>query len=143
MAAPPAGAAMKIKRIAFNPPGEDSGTNRHLVREYVYLVNTGPNDVQLRGWKVIDRGRDHVYRFSSLFLEPGDTIHLRTGRGSDGAPVCEEGTECPENAHYDFYWKLDNYVWNNDGDRAKLIRPNGNVVDQCAYSGSADSPAAC
>lgn len=79
--ASPALAAICIKRINFDPAGADSGTNAHLNKEYVYIVNTGPNAVQLRGWKVFDRGRDHVYRFNSLYLEPGDTIHLRSGSG--------------------------------------------------------------
>lgn len=136
-------AAIKIKKIAFDPPGRDSGTNRHLNREWILIKNTGPNDVQMRGWKVFDRGRDHVYRFRSLSLESGDTIHLRTGRGFDGVPACKEGSPCPDNAHYDFHWGLDNYVWNNDGDRATLKRPNGTIVDRCAYDETADSPAPC
>ena len=97
----------------------------------------------MRGWKIVDRGRDHVFRFLPLLLEPGDTVRLHTGQGDGGAPTCEEGTECPENAHYDFYWKLDNYVWNNDGDRATLKNRAGEVVDRCAYTGSADSPTRC
>lgn len=140
----PAFAAIRIKKIAFDPPGRDSGTNRHLNREWILIKNTGPRAKQLRGWKVFDSGRDHVYRFNSIYLEPGDTIRLHTGRGSfDGAPACEEGTPCPEHAHNDFYWGLDNYVWNNDGDRATLKRPNGTIVDRCAYDETADSPAHC
>lgn len=97
----------------------------------------------MREWKIVDRGRDHAFRFFPLALEPGDTVRLHTGKGSGGAPVCVEGEPCPENRHYDEYWDLDNYVWNNDGDRARLIRPNGNIVDSCAYTASADSPVAC
>lgn len=41
------------------------------------------------------------------------------------------------------HWDLDNYVWNNDGDRATLKRPNGTIVDRCAYTASADSPYPC
>lgn len=140
----PAFAAIRIKQIAFNPPGWDSGTNRHLNREWILIKNTGPNDVQMRGWQVFDRYRDHVYRFNSIYLEPGDTIRLHTGRGSfDGAPACEEGTPCPEHAHNDFYWGLDSYVWNNSGDKATLKRPNGATVDRCIYTASASSPAPC
>jgi Lamin Tail Domain len=136
-------AAVKIKRIRFDPPGPDGGSNQHLNREYIFLVNTGPDAVQLRDWKVADRGRNHRYRFSSLYLEPNDTIHLRTGHGSDGAPVCEAGTPCPDHARYDFHWGLENPVWNNSADRARLIRPNGNVADRCSYSASDSSPVRC
>lgn len=63
--------------------------------------------------------------------------------GPAATPACEEGAPCPDNAHYEFYRGLDNYVWNNDGDKATLKRPNGTVVDQCAYTSSADSPLVC
>jgi hypothetical protein len=93
---------------------------------------------------ILDRGRDHVYRFTSkLNLDPGDTIHLRTGSGDDGAPTCEMGKPCPEHAHYDLYWNLDNYVWDNDGDLATLKNHEGEVVDRCRYAASADSPKRC
>lgn len=136
-------AGMSLKTLAFDPAGKDDGTNRSLTHEWIYLINDGSNGVQMRGWRIVDRGRDHVYRFGSLFLNPGDTVKLHSGRGSDGAPVCEQGEPCPKHAHYDFYWKLDNYVWNNGGDRARLIRPNGNIVDACTYTASADSPFDC
>lgn len=143
LAAPPAHAAMKIRTIAFDPAGRDDGTNRSLNKEWIYIVNTGPSDIQLRGWKIVDAGRDHVYRFPSLFVQDGDTIRLHTGRGRDGAPVCEAGSPCPDDLHFDLYLKLDNYVWNNGGDKARLIRPNGNIVDTCAYGGSSESPVSC
>jgi len=139
----PASAAMEIRRINFNPDGRDSATNSHLNREYIYLVNTGPQAQQLRGWKLFDRGREHVYRFGALHLEPGDTIHLRSGRGNDGAPVCEVGGSCPENTHYDFYWGLTEYAWDNGGDRATLINDAGSVVDRCRYGASASDPKRC
>jgi hypothetical protein len=37
------------------------------------------------------------------------------------------------------YWRQDNYVWNNDGDRARLKKPNGTTVDSCSYSGAGSS----
>ena len=142
--AAPANAAVEIRRIQFDPSGEDTGSNRHLNREYIYLVNTGNNAKQLRDWKGFDRDRDHVYRFTATYLEPGDTIRLRTGRGRfDGAPACEVGKPCPENAHYNFYWGLENYVWNNDGDTATLKNDEGAVVDRCRYTASVSSPKRC
>lgn len=74
---------------------------------------------------------------------PGDTIHLRTGRGSDGAPVCEVGTPCPDHAQYDMYWGLANYVWNNNGDVATLKNRAGTIVDRCRYGSSASNPKRC
>lgn len=137
--AAPAHAAIEIRSINFNPDGRDTGENSHLNREYLYLVNSGSRPVQLRGWKVFDRGREHVYRFGALYLQPEETIHLRTGRGDDGADVCEGG--CP--VFYDFYWDLDEYVWDNDGDRATLIDDTGNVRDRCGWGSGANSPKRC
>lgn len=139
----PAEAAIKIKRIHFDPPGEDTGTNSHLNREYIYLVNAGDSGVQLKGFKVFDSGRANVYRFPRLYLYPGDTIRLRTGRGSGGAPVCEEGTPCPENAHYDLYWGLEEYVWDNQGDKGVIKNSESEVIDRCAYGAAATSPHLC
>lgn len=137
--AAPAQAAIEIRRINFNPDGRDNGDNSHLNREYVYLVNTGSRPVQLRGWKIFDRGRAHVYRFGALYLRPEETVHLRTGRGDDGAAVCREG--CP--AFYSFYWDLTEYVWDNDGDRATVTDDNGRVRDRCRYGSAASSPKRC
>jgi hypothetical protein len=136
---------MQIKRIEFNPPGPDDRSHPHLNREYVYLVNTGDKPVQLNDWKVIDhRGRRHVYWFTSkLYMDPGDTIHLRTGHGSDGAPACEIGKPCPEHAHYDMHWELDHFVWNNHGDRVTVKNNEGVVIDRCWYSRDTDSPKRC
>lgn len=143
IAGSPAGAGIKIKRVQFNPSGPDSGANWHLNREYVYLVNTGSRGVQLQDWRVVDRGWDHVYRFPALYLSPGETIHLRSGKGDDGAPICEAGEPCKPELHYDIYWDLNEYVWNNGGDRVRLIHSNGKIVDRCAYVASSDSPVAC
>ena len=84
----------------------------------IYLVNTGDNDVQLRGWKVVDRGRDHVYRRYSSSPEKR-SISVLGEEATAHRPV-GPGSPCPEHTHYDFHWRLDNYVWNNDGDVAKL-----------------------
>ena len=146
----PALAAIKIKKIVFNPEGADSGTNRHLNKEWIVIKNTGDRVRSLVGWKVHDRGRDHTYRFgdesqgddvfTDIRLQPGGYIRLHTGRGQDSATVSSHG-DTP--AYYDFYWDLDNYVWNNEGDSATLRNRTGNIVDRCAYGASADSPKAC
>jgi hypothetical protein len=136
-------AGIRIKRIAFDPPGEDSGTNRHLNKEWIFIKNTGDRDVQMRRWKIFDRGRDHIYRFGRVLLRPGDRIKLHTGRGDDGAPVCMVGAPCPDYTSYDFYWGLDDYVWDNDGDAAILKSRRGRVVDRCRYKASSRSPMQC
>ncbi|MDQ3645488.1 MAG: lamin tail domain-containing protein [Actinomycetota bacterium] len=148
--AAPAAAAIKITKIRFNPPGPDTGTNEHLRKELVVIKNTGSRTVRLDGWRIVDAGRDHVYVFgdpnrgndvfTDIRLRPGGYVRIHSGRGQDLATASAHG-DTP--TYYDFYWDLDDYVWNNGGDRARLIRPNRNVVDSCAYAASADSPHTC
>lgn len=148
--ASPAGAAIRIKRINFDPDGADSGTNRHLNKEWIIIKNTGDKMRKLDGWKLHDRGRDHTYVFgdrsqgddvfTDIRLEPRGYIRLHTGKGQDSATASTHG-DTP--MHYDFYLDLDSYVWNNDGDRATLKNPAGEVVDRCSYTASAESPKFC
>ena len=150
VAAAPANAAIRIKKIAFNPAGADSGTNRHLNQEWIIIKNSGDQTRRVDGWKIHDRSRDHSYVlgdtsqgddvFTDIRLQPGGYIRLRTGQGQDSATASSHG-DIP--THYDFYWDLDQYVWNNDGDRATLKNRAGDVVDRCAYTATADSPKLC
>ena len=148
--AAPASAAIRIKKINFDPPGSDSGTNRHLNREIIVIKNTGDRTRGIDGWKLHDRGRDHTYVFgdesqgddvfTNIRLEPGGFIRLHSGQGQDSATATTHG-DMP--TYYDFYWDLDNYVWNNGGDRATLKNAGRKIIDRCAYPASADSPVAC
>jgi hypothetical protein len=131
--------AIRIKKIAFDPPGADTGTNSHINKEWVLIKNTGDNTKQLQGWKLLDRGPDHRYRFGALSLAPGDFVKLHSGSGSHTVTSgC--GGDC---AIHHYYWGQDNYVWNNGGDRATLKNSAGNVVDRCRYGAAADSPKRC
>lgn len=137
----PAAAAIKIKRINFDPAGRDTGTNAHLNQEVIVIENTGARGRSLDGWKLHDKGRDHLYRFSGLRLNPGDIVTLHTGIGDDGAAVCGGGHPCP--VYYESYWDLRDYVWNNNADVATLRNRAGNVVDRCRYGSAASSPKRC
>jgi hypothetical protein len=84
--------------------------------------NTGSSRVGIGGWTVRDTS-GHVYRFAAGFgIAGGDKVTLHTGNGS--------------NTLRHRYWRQDNYVWNNDGDTAKLKRSNGTLADSCSYSGA-------
>ena len=146
----PASAAIRITRINFNPDGRDTGTKEHLRKEFIVIKNTGARRVLIDGWRLHDAGRDHTYEFGNtdrwpdaftdLRLKPGEFVRLHSGRGQDTA-TAETHSNRP--THYDFYWDVENYVWNNDRDRATLKRPNRKIADRCAYTSSADSPVAC
>jgi hypothetical protein len=117
-------AAIKITTIRFDPPGRDTGSNSSLNAEWIRIKNTGSRPKQLQGWTIRDKA-NHVYRFPKFTLRGGKTVTLHTGSGSSGA------------AHR--YWGQGNYVWNNDGDAARLRNANGTLVDRCSYSGSGSS----
>ena len=150
VAAAPAYAALTITKIYFNPVGADSGDPGHIRKEIVVIKNTGSHAVRLDGWRIHDAGRDHVYVFgdrrrgddvfTDVKLRPREYVRVHSGRGQDSATVTTHG-DVP--MHYDFYWDLDNYVWNNDGDRAILRNRAKGVIDRCAYTASADSPKMC
>ena len=118
-------AAIKIAKIRFDPPGADTGSNSSLNAEWIILRNTGNSRKAVGGWRIRDRA-GHVYVFpAGARIGAGDTVKIHTGNGSDSA--------------HHRYWDQDNYVWNNDGDRATLKKPNGRVADTCSYSGSGSS----
>lgn len=117
-------AAIKIHKIYFDSPGSDNGSNASLNAEYITIKNTGSGRVGIGGWTIRDLA-GHVYHFPAGFrLGAGAKVTLHTGSGSSGA--------------HHRYWGMGNYVWNNDGDTAKLKRSNGTLADSCSYSGAGD-----
>jgi hypothetical protein len=125
----PASARIKIKSISFDPPGNDTGSNRHLNKEFVVIKNTGRRAKQLKGWKLIDRGRDHTFRFPRFKLRAGRSVKIHTGRG--------------RNTRWHLHWRNSWYIWNNDGDTATLKTRGGRTASRCSYSSSASSPKRC
>lgn len=117
----PASAAIKITKIYFDSPGTDDGSNRSLNAEWVLIKNTGTSRKTLTGWTLRDTS-SHVFKFPTFKLGAGKSVKVHTGRGTNTAT--------------DLHWKLDEYVWNNDGDTAKLRKKDGSLVDSCSYSGA-------
>jgi lamin tail-like protein len=124
--APASFGAIRIVKIYFDSPGSDTGSNSSLNAEWIRLKNTGSAGKQLQGWRIRDAA-GHVYVFGAFKLKAGWTVTVHTGRGSNTA------------RHR--YWRSDNYIWNNDGDTAKLKNKAGTVVDKCSYSGAGSSVA--
>jgi Lamin Tail Domain len=124
MLAATASAGIRITEIFFDSPGADSGSNSSLNAEWIRLKNTGSSGKFLTGWTVRDTS-GHVYRFGTYKLAAGKTVTVHTGKGSNTAR--------------NRYWRSDEYIWNNDGDRAKLKNKAGNVIDTCSYSGAGSS----
>jgi hypothetical protein len=125
---PLASAAIRITKIYYDSPGSDTGSNSSLNAEWIRLKNTGTNARSLTGWRVRDSS-GHVYVFGNYALGAGKTVTIHTGSGA--------------NRPRHRYWRQDNYVWNNDRDRATLKKPNGTKVDACSYNDSSANSKIC
>ena len=58
---------------------------------------------------------NHTYDFPSFELQPGATVTIRTGCGTDTATY--------------LYWGSKRAIWNNKGDTVYLYDANNNLVD--------------
>jgi hypothetical protein len=117
--------SIRITKIYYNSPGSDTGSNASLNAEYIVVKNTGSQGKQIGGWRIRDVA-NHAYRFADgTKIAAGSTITVHTGSGSNTA------------RHK--YWGQGWYVWNNDGDTARLRKPSGALVDTCSYSGGSSS----
>ncbi len=98
------------------PTGPSGGVelascNRHT--EVVTIRNSSGSRVSLSGWWLHDKGNKHRYHFNQS-LAPGESLDVLTGRDAAaraGAVV----------------WKR-NHVWNNEGDTAHLVAPDGTTT---------------
>ena len=75
-------------------------------------------DTTYTGDHTISNKLRHTYWFTAQSVKPGDVVVLYTKKGKN--------TSREENGHtvYFYYWGLDSYVWNNDGDGALLVEVN-------------------
>jgi micrococcal nuclease len=109
-------ATVAVVSIHADAAGDD---NENLADEYVVLQNVGDEPVDLAGWRLRDEA-DHTFRFpAGTVLEPGATVTVRTGAGTD-----EPGVR---------YWGRERAVWNNGGDTVILEDPSGTVVAERSY----------
>lgn len=85
-----------------------------LQAEHVVLHNDADHALELGGWSITDAAprRPHRYVFSTGRLLPaGAVLRLYSGRGTDSAGR--------------LYWGRRQAVWNNTGDLALLLDPDG------------------
>ncbi len=85
--------------------------------ELVTIINDGLSDLDLGGFVLHDDGAKHRYHFpAGLVLSPGQQVMISSG------PDARSGSGI-------VLWQLQN-VWNNDGDTAHLVAPDGSTVQQ-------------
>lgn len=109
-------AELVIVDVKDNPPGDD---RENPNGEWVDIENLG-DAVSLFGWVLRDESTRHRYSFPNIEVSPGATVRVHTGCGDDelgGSSIV-------------LYWcDPEPPVWNNGGDTAFLLDPNGAVAD--------------
>lgn len=108
---------VRIVQLEADAPGND---RENPNGEWVLIENAGQDAVNLLGWTIRDESTRHRHTFGNLTLRPGQQLRLRTGCGDDDLDAD------PIEA---FWCDPEPPVWNNDGDTAFLLDPNGSTAD--------------
>lgn len=108
-----------ITRVQYDPngPGVADGTDYN--GEYVVIQNTTAGTLSLAAWTLED-AVGNAYPFPGQDVGAGLTVTVHSGAGTDTAT----------DLYADWGW-----TWNNTGDTANLMAPNGTVADTCTYAG--------
>lgn len=119
----PSDAELVIVEVFENAPGDD---RQNPNGEYVVIENVGDNTVDLVDWAIRDESTRHRHIFGSIEISPGERVQLRTGCGDD-----DLGSDPIEL----FWCDPEPPVWNNGGDTAFLLDPNGAIADNFVVAG--------
>ncbi|MFJ6013229.1 lamin tail domain-containing protein [Streptomyces sp. NPDC092952] len=123
LAAPASAAKHKgglhLGKIQYDSPGKDNRSNASLNAEWVDIHNNGKTKLQLKGYKLKDN-TGYTYTFGSHTVGAGKTVRVHTGKG--------------KNTSGHVYWNRGSYVWNNTGDKARLIKPSAKLLDSCSWT---------
>ncbi|MFJ7903277.1 lamin tail domain-containing protein [Streptomyces sp. NPDC096198] len=118
---------LKLKGVQYDAPGRDSNscTTGNTKNEYLTIKNySRRTTVNLKGYTVKDAaGNGFTFR-SNHYLEPGDYVNLRGGKGTDS------------DAQNVVYRQNCNFIWNNDKDTIYLYKPSGSRADVHSYTKS-------
>ena len=112
-----------ITEVFENAPGDD---RENPNGEFVIIENVGETVVPMQSWGLRDESTRHRYSFPDLELNPGERVRIRTGCGSD-----DRGADPIEL----FWCDPEPPVWNNDGDLALLLDPNGAIISEFVVTG--------
>ncbi|MFE4633945.1 lamin tail domain-containing protein [Streptomyces sp. NPDC056773] len=121
------GYALKLRGVQYDAPGADSThcTTGNTTGEYLTIKNYSASaTVNLKGYVVKDAA-GHSFTFTANhYLQPGDFVKLRGGKGTDS------------DANNVVYRGACDFLWNNDRDTAYLTTPSGKTADSHAYTKS-------
>mgnify|MGYP000091380754 FL=1 len=105
-----------IDRVRADAAGDDRD---NLNDEFVVFRNAGAEPLEIGGWTVADEA-DHTYTVPDGFtLDPGTTVTLHTGSGTD--------------TDTDLYWGSGRPIWNNGGDTVTVTDADNDTVLERSY----------
>jgi micrococcal nuclease len=108
---------LRIEQVHADAEGPD---DENLNGEWIDIQNTGLESIPLAGWSLRDAESINRYAFpATTVLDPGARLRISTGCGVDDA------------GHH--YWCSDGPIWNNRGDVAFLLNPDGKMADRLEY----------
>jgi len=113
----PVDASVEIIDVLADAPGNDQENPNG---EWALIRNTGSAPVDLSGWSLRDESTRHRYVFPTFTLDAGRDARIRTGCGQDD--TSSDPAEL-------FWCDPEPPVWNNSGDTAFLLDPNGAIAD--------------
>lgn len=99
-----------IVRVDSNPPGPD---DEAMNDEQVFIRNDGDERVDMHGFVLRDESTVNRYVFGTVVLEPDDEIAVASGCDPGGSSLA---------------WCAESPIWNNAGDTALLLDPDGRVI---------------
>ncbi|MGM0842308.1 MAG: S-layer homology domain-containing protein [Bacillota bacterium] len=108
----------RFKQDPVPSPGNLTITGVNLDTEVVQIKNNGNNDVNMTGWKLVSVEGNQTYDFPASFvLKAGSTVHVTSGNNALNNPPA--------------YLKwTGGYIWNNEGDTARLLNAEGVNVSE-------------
>ena len=110
---------IKIVTIHFDAAGID---DINLNDEWIEITSSCPNVLSLSGWLLKDSSAQNNYVFSDISLDPGKSLKLHSGCGTNS--VSDIYWQCPQKQHA---------IWNNTGDEAMLFDSHGKLLSDYSY----------
>ena len=111
-----ANATLEVAEINADAEGDD---RENLNDEFIVFENPGEEPLDVSGWTVSDAAGQTYTIASGVTIEPGETLTLRTGSGTD--------------TDTELYWGSGSPIWNNDGDTIIVTTDEGDRVLEDSY----------
>lgn len=84
--------------------------------EFIRIRNNLGNDLSMSGWSILSVEGPQTFQFPAYTLNPGASVTIHSG------------PDAPASGGDSLRWTT-GFIWNNAGDEAQLMNPQGGVVD--------------